>query len=167
MDIQMLLNQNKTAVSHLLQRYKIAGGVNMESIKKGHDKYGENFMMRLLEIIVPDTNNFSTLITPATGAFLQTGIQKTLSASQTAQLEEIQSQAATKGKFWIFWDNLLGRIGQTGATIGQFREDAAGTVNSEEYLSYQAQQRNQSRVIFAVAGVFVVLVVLLLIFRKK
>jgi hypothetical protein len=164
MGIEQVLQNNRAAVGMLLRNYRVVGPVNMDTIRRAHNRHGENFMLKLLEILVPDTDSFSTIITPETSAVISQAINT--NPSTAAQLEQIQAEAQTKGKFWSFWDNLLNRIGNTGETIGKFKEDTQSTVNRQEYLGYEIAQRNRSQVIFALAGVLVFVILLILLFRK-
>jgi hypothetical protein len=151
-NIDTVLAQNRTEVKHLLRRYRVVGEPNISTIQKAHNKHGENFMIKLLEIIAP-TSNFSAgigLMTPENPF-----VQDAITYAQTQQTQQ-------PGKFWSFWDNLLGKVANTGATINQFKQD----VNAPVEQPLQQESNARSTLVFAAAGVLVLVVVLILIFRK-
>lgn len=163
-NIDQVLQENSSAVKRLLRRSHVVGEPNMESIKKGFEKHGENFMLKLLEIITPDESSFTGLIEPR-GAIL---VNPTLDTKTLATpVKTASTTTADSGKFWGFWDKLLNGIDSTGKAIGGFKTDIAGSAAEPVYTpEQQAQQSSNSRMLYMVAGGFVFLILLILILRK-
>ena len=163
MSIEKTLENHDFEVRSLLRRYHILGAPNMDTIKVAHDQHGENFMMKLLEVLVPDTDSFTELITPIT-PFVTTSKEldtKTLAtAIEPTTVEE-------KGKVWSFWENLLNGISQTGATLGQFKESLNASPKTPVYTEQEAAAAStRSKTIYIVAGSLVAFIILILILRK-
>lgn len=156
MNIESVIQQHSQAIEWLLYRRRVIGPVNMATIQKAHDRYGESFMMDLLKIITPTGNtsnftNFADMLKP--GGFVDTAVKS-------------QQQAApgNKGKFWGFIDKLLTSVEKTGQTIGQFKTDTNGQPIPG---TYQQPQPINPKVIYIVAAVLIVLIVTVLLLKKK
>lgn len=156
MNANQILQSNRFEVEQLLRRYRVLGPANMETIRRAHNQYGENFMMKLLEIVTPRNEAaFTSLMTP----------ENPFVADALEYSREQQPQKT--GKFWQFWNNLLNTVDRTGETIGEFKRDVSGIPPETEFLAYQAQaQRARSNSIFMAAGAVVLILVLILIFKK-
>ena len=160
-DINQVLQENSFKVKQLLRRYRIIGEPNMESIQRGFDKYGEPFMLKLLEIITPTESSFTELITPKS-AILQTAPvdTKTLMTSKATNTE-------TTEKGWSFWDKLLGTVGNTGEALAKFKNDlAAEPATTETTPEEIAAAANNSKILYLVAAGFVALIIIILILKK-
>lgn len=159
--IQPILDNHSIEVSGLLRKYKIPGDLSIDTIKKGYDRVGEEFMMELLQIITPNSkiSNFTTL-----------SDYENLGASFDSTLAPISENKPTTAETggWGFWDNLLNYATKTGTTIGTVKNDitgktAADTVNLA--LANQAAATNNNILYFVAAG-FILLIVIILIMRK-
>lgn len=163
-DINQVLQENSSAVKRLFRRNHIYGEPNMETVRQGFEKHGENFMLKLLEIITPTEASFSDLIQPRSAILTTTPIDtKTLATSKV----NTTAEPVETGKFWSFWDKLLNGIDSTGKAIGGLKTNISGSVaETPATPEQQAQQAANSRVLYMVAGGFVLLIILILILRK-
>jgi len=162
-NIEQVLQENSFKIAHLLRRHHVYGTPNMETIKKAHDQHGEAFMLKLMEIIVPENSNFTELIKPKT-ALLSSNINTTTLATSA---NPANAAPAANGKFWDFWQNLLNGVGATGQALGQFKTDVTGAnATTPEVIQQQAAAANQARTLYIVAGAFVALVIIILLIRK-
>jgi hypothetical protein len=160
MDINQVLDQNSVKVRQLLRKHHVIGEPNMDSIRRGFDKHGSRFMLKLLGIITPPESRFSAQMS----AFSYDPLADPLSDETWAAVEKENTPVASQGKFWSFWDNLLGKIGQTGEAIGQFQTDAAGQpTQTPEQLAIAAAN---TRTLYMVAAGFVALLIIILIVKK-
>ena len=157
MNADQILHNNRFEVEQLFRRHRVLGPVNMETVRQAHNRHGENFMMKLLEIVTPRNQAaFTSLANPHENPFVADAF------NYSAEQEKQQS-----GKFWQFWDNLLNKVDATGETIGEFKRDVSGVPTENDYLMYQAAaQRQRSNALFMAAGVVVLILVLILIFKK-
>ena len=153
MDINKILQQNAEAVKMLLRRYRVLGDPNIETINAAHRTHGAAFMAELMTILTP-SSSFTGL-----GGIIQPG------GLVDSALQSQQQQNQQKGKFWIFWDNLLNRVDSTGKAIGQFKYDSAGNAIYQD-ASYIQQQQTQ-KMVLVIAGLIVVAIVAILIFKNK
>jgi hypothetical protein len=167
MEINQVLDQHNFEVKNLLRRYRVMGEPTIDTIKKAHDQHGETFMMRLLNIITP-TSNLTPLLTPISPFVTteQTLDTKTLSGSAST------ISASQPGKVWTFWEKLLNGISSTGETIGGFKDSLTGSASASAVSNSAApgelvEPKTRSMLIYGAAGLLVVVVVLILIFRKK
>ena len=150
MNINILLQQNAPAVGLLLRRYRVQGNpASIETINAAHRQHGAAFLTELMAILTPTAS-----FTGIGGVIAPGGI-----ASQVAPV------TAGKNKFWNFWDNLLNRVDSTGKAIGQFKLDASGNMVLIDEAA-ASQQRTQTMVLI-IAGVIVLAIVAVLIFKKK
>jgi len=162
MNIEQVLDYYRPEVGFLLRKYRVIGDVNMDTIKKAHGQYGERFMMDLLEIITPDDASFTNLFT------LENPFVQNLIATQQQQVTKQDVASAQSGKFWSFWDNLLNGINKTGETIKDFKSDINQPPESQAYQTAAVPVVNADRnkTILIIAGVLVVSIVAILIFKK-
>lgn len=163
-DINQVLQENSSAVKRLFRRNHIYGEPNIETVKQGFEKHGENFMLKLLEIITPTEASFSDLIQPRSAILTTTPIDtKTLAVSKV----NATAEPAETGKFWSFWDKLLNGIDSTGKALGGFKTDIAGSAAEPTYTpEQQAQQAANTKLLYYVAAGFVFLILIILILRK-
>ena len=154
---QQVLNDNYSGVKRLLRRRNVIGEVCPGTIEKAFHRHGEKFMLELLEIITPDDSNFTGLFAPLSPEAIN------YAGGNTIPELELENAVKAGGKFWSFWDNFLNRVDTTGKTIGQFKFDSSGL--NQPYQQYPLPQDN-TRLIYAGAGLLIVVVVLLLIFKK-
>ena len=162
MNINNTLSQHDFKVRQLLRRYRVLGDPTIDTIKTAHDQHGETFMMKLLEIIVPNTSNFTALIKPVT-PFVTTG--ESLDTKTLATYREPETPEE-KGKVWTFWEKLLGTVAKTGDTIEGFKDNLAATQTPVVVNQQPAVVSNRSKLIYAAAGALVLIIVLTLIIRK-
>lgn len=171
--IQTLLDNKSFEVEGLLRKHKIAGPLHIDTIKKAYDAKGEPFMMELLAIITP-TSSFLGIgkgngflgLGKSTAGFVYDPLADPLSdetfeaASNTSATE-----AASTGKGWTFFDNLLNLATKTGSTIGSVKNDVSGQANADAL--YLAQQNaSNSNMLYIVAAGFIALIIIILILKK-
>lgn len=161
-----VLQAHAPQVKHLLRRYHVAGPVDMNTIEKGYNKHGETFMMKLLEVIVPDTNSFTGLIQPLEANLTPVLDTKTLATSPEMAAAMVEAQQP--GKVWSFWDNLLNGITKTGETIADFKTSLATNPQSTPG-TYKAEQSGiaTGKTLYLVAGAIILFIVLTLLFFRK
>ncbi len=164
-NIDQVLQKNSFEINQLLRRYRgiYSGQLNMDTINAYYNKYGSDFMLKLLAIITPKQSAFTNSLTPIQplSGTIQTATLDTKTLATAAATAEKQSNG------WSFWDKLLTSIGKTGETIAQFKIDAQGNpvpVSSIETVSPDAAQN--MKMIYLAAAALVVLIVLILIFKK-
>lgn len=165
-DITQVLQQNSFQVRQLLRRSRIIGEPNMDSIRRGFEKHGESFMLKLLQIITPTEASFTNLIAPKS-AILTTGVSTTqlMPMKTTAPAAPVPEQV--EGKVWTFWEKLLSGINATGETIGKFKADATSAVPDATITPEQAAKTaNNAKMLYYIAGGFAALIILILILRK-
>lgn len=152
MNIENELYNHSFQVRELLRQHHVIGPVNIATINKAHALHGERFMMKLMKILVPD--NF-------------TGLGSVVTAPATQQAFEYNQNLTEQntGKFWKFWNNLLGATAATGQTIGNFRTDVSGMGNQQQYYAQMADTR-QKNIMFVGAGLLVLVLVIILLFKK-
>lgn len=151
MNIEDTLKYHDKAIRMLLKRYRIYGPVTMDKINEAHSKYGEDFMIKLLQIVTPETSNFTAL----------TGLATTAAVEAT----QLNSTTQTGGKFWSFMDKLLGTVDRTGYTISNFKSNIDGSNSAAAYDLEVKAMRNRNIMIGAV--VLIVLVLTILLISKK
>lgn len=159
--INTLLERNSTRVGILLRKHKIPGEVSVDTIKKAFERKGENFMIELMQILVPDQSNFESLITPKSAVL-------TTEQIDTKKLMPITTPTTQpKGGFWNFWDKLLNTVATTGETIQQFKSDVA-TEPAQVYdtAAQEAQAASRTKTLYLIAAGVIALILIILIVRK-
>ncbi len=164
MDMENILNAYRVEIEGLLRRHKIAGPVTVETIRQAHDQKGAYFMMDLLKIITPESPYTTDLMAPRMAGPITAGLVIPTSYTEAKAAE---ADAATTGKAWNFWDNLLNYVGKTAATIAQ----AKTAINSPGPVDPMAEVpapagTPRTNIVYLIAAGFVVLIVVILIFRK-
>lgn len=168
-DLDILLNKNRREVNNLYRHYKVTGSNDLEKIRSGYENQGQNFMMKLLEIIVPKdhfSNYTTTLLEPRMATPDLIGLQQ----STTVPLSIDTSTA--KPKTWAFWDNFLGAVASTGKTIGGVMADInnpqSQATPEQQAQAYQlaAQEKKNTNTIYIAAGALLVIILVVLILKK-
>jgi len=160
-DINTVLEQNSFAIKSLLRRSRILGDPNMESIQKGFEKHGEQFMMKVLQIITPTQSSFTELITPKSAVLTSSPANNTLMPINTTT-----PAAATTGKGWLFWNSLLAGINSTGEALGKFKTDLTGSTTVPVSATQAAKDASNTKTLYMVAAAIVALIVIILIVKK-
>jgi len=161
MTIEQVLENNKFKLSALFRRYGMgAKPLTVDSIRAGYEKNGEPFMLKVLEILVPDNSSFEGLIKPISATVSAPG-----SAIDTKVL--MPMTPADKSKTWGFFEKLLNGVGSLGETIGQFKRDVTSDPAGIEYTATQeAAAKRQTNIIYMVAGGLLLLILIILLIRK-
>ena len=173
-DLQPILDQHSFEVTGLLRKHKIPGPVCTDTIKTAYDRKGEPFMMELLKIITPSTSNFLGLFegkakTAASSENITYDPLADPLSDETAAAAMAENSTTVKpGKFWSFFDNVFSTAKKAGETIGQFKTDSAGTGTAVAPVAGQAGYVDpaNSTILYWVAGGFIALIVIILIFKK-
>lgn len=147
-NIQSILQQHSFEVQGLLRRYKVAGDLNMDTIKKAYDTKGEPFMMDLLKIITP-TSHYDTDLAPDWEVALGT--------------TEVESQSQEKG--WGFWDKLLNYVTKTSDTVNTVKKDIYGEEIPGTGSPVQQETGKSNLLIWLAAG-FIIVIAIILLFKK-
>ena len=158
MNIEQVLDYYSPEIRFLLRKYRVIGAVNMETIQRAHSQYGERFMMELLEIITPEDSEFTSLFTQE-NPFVAQSLQYQQNAPKDVQ-------TAQSGKFWGFWENLLTKVDSTGETINQIKQNVSGSNNPGVQAQYVPVNPDRSKTILVIAGVLILLIVSILLFKK-
>jgi hypothetical protein len=160
MTIDELLSKKSFQVRELLRMNNIRGK-GLAGIKEGYDKYGNTFMIKVIDTLKDPSNNFSNY-----GGLLSTVDMYGEESTQLAPDTQIGTH--TTGKGWTFWADLLNAVGNTGETIGAFKQNVLGSVSvNQEPIKTELPSPN-SKVIFYLAGAAIlIIVVLLVIYNKK
>lgn len=174
-DIQTILDSHSIEVEGLLRKHKIAGNLDMGTIKKAYDQKGEPFMMDLLQIITP-TSSFLGI--GKGKGFLGLGKAKTESSDydpladplsdETWAAAGAESSTTKTGNTWAWWDKLLNSVNKTGDTISKVKSDISGQSAADATLlrSQAQQESSSSNMLYFVAAGFVLLIIIVLIFKK-
>lgn len=174
-DIQTILDHHSIEVQGLLRKHKIAGELEIGTIRKAYDQKGEPFMMDLLQIITP-TSSFLGI--GKGNGFLGLGKAKEESFAYDPLADPLSDEyynaaiaspsAATTGGGWNFWDKLLNNVSKTGDTISKVKGDLSGqSAANTALLNSQAQQEtSNSNMLYFVAAGFVALIIIILILKK-
>ncbi len=161
-DINAVLLQNSFPIRSLLRRYGILGEPTMDSIQKGFARHGDNFMMKVLQIITPQQSSYTNLLTPRSGLINSSQLDTTI-------LQPMGATADTGSKTWNFWDKLLNGINATGEAIGKLKTNVAGNneapVITPQATQQAAQDASQTKTLYMVAAAFVAIIILILIFK--
>lgn len=169
--INQILSERKPEVNRLLRKFHVVGPPTLDTIQKAHERHGERFMMKLLDIVVPETNSFTGLIQPKEAQLTSVLDTKTLATSPAvvAAMEEITAENQQPGKVWSFWENLLNGVTKTGETIADFKQNLGAPVVKETAYSEEeaAAQAGKSKVMYFAAGGIVLFVILILIIYRR
>lgn len=158
MDIQSILQNHSFEVQGLLRKHKIAGDLSISTINKAYSQKGERFMMELLQIITPTSNfNYDPLADPLSDETL---------AAEAAEYDASHATNQTTGKFWTFWEKLLGTAVDTSKAIGQSKTNLSTPIGADGLPIPLYQETTNTNLLWLVAGGFVVLIVIILIFKK-
>lgn len=170
MDANQLLQTKSQKVKNLMRHYRVAGGADMATVEKGYKKHGERFMMKLLEILVPDENSFSYL-TATIPSIQPTAIATSLDTktlATSANLDKAIADTDSKGGFWGFWDKLLNTVAKTGQTVEDLKTNLAADPSINISTEEQAAASKSRTTLYLVGAVILVAVIVaLFIFRKK
>jgi hypothetical protein len=175
-DIQTILDNHAIEVQGLLRKHKIAGDLEIGTIRKAYDQKGEPFMMDLLQIITPTSsflgigkgNGFLGLGKKST-AQVYDPLADPLSDETWAAVEsETTTGTTTSGKGWDWWNNLLNTASKTGDTISKVKSDISGqSAEQAALLNAQAlQDASNTNMLYFVAAGFIALIVIILILKK-
>jgi len=161
-NINAVLESRSFEVKQLLRRNRIIGPPNIDSIKRGFDKAGVPFMMKLLAIITPTESSFTDLIQPRQAILTAAPIN-----TQKLTISSVPEPVEGKAKIWTFWDNLLNGINKTGETVNKFKTDISGTATDQAPTpEAAAAAAAKSKTLYLVAAGIVILIILILIFKK-
>lgn len=168
MDIQSILQNHSFEVQGLLRKHKIAGDLSVDTINKAYNLKGEQFMMELLKIITP-TSSFLGI--GKGNGFLGLGKSTKESASDEDEDEDIADTATVTapketGRFWTFWEKLLGTAVDTSKAIGQSKANLSTPIGADGLPIPLYQETTNTNLLWLVAGGFVVLILIILIFKK-
>ena len=160
-NVDELLQKNSVRVGILLRKHRITGAVDMDTIKKAFERKGENFMIELMQILVPDQSNFETLIQPKSAILAAPKLE-------TKNLMPMNSTTTQpQGGFWSFWDKLLNTVATTGEAIQQFKTDVqTAPASAYETAAQEKQAASHTKTLYLVAAGIVALIVIILIIRK-
>lgn len=163
MNIDNIINTYQVEISGLLRRHKIAGPVSVQTIRQAHDQKGAYFMMDLLKIITPESPYTTELMAPRMAGPITAGL---VIPTTYTEAKAAEAAAATTGKAWSFWDNLLNYAAKTAATIGEGKSAISSPGPAEQSAEMPAAGEPRTNTIYLVAAGFVVLIVVILIFKK-
>ena len=182
--LQPILEQYPFQVKGLLRKYKIAGELNEETIKKGYDLKGEAFMMELLQIITPakqesgfwglfegKSKQTAAASTPEDDA--NATLDSMISANESSSSSSSSSSGSTGG-FWKFFDNVLTTVDKTGKTIGDFKANTTSTLTTDQQMAQaqtaamaEQQASTNNKIIYWIGGILIVIIIIILILRKN
>ena len=165
--------KNRVALDNLYRAYKVNGRTDIDKIRAGFDKYGENFVMKVLSIITPKdhTSHFEAVLEAKLPTPEIVGLQTPqLYATSAAVVSPAATTTAATGKGWAFWEKLLTAAGQTGQTIGGIISDVKNPTVSAQQTAVTAQlqstENTNTRTLYVIAGVFLAGILLIIALKK-
>ncbi len=145
---------NSPEAERLFQRHKITAR-GMDGIRAGYERKGDLFIYELAKAMAGPTSVLN-------GNY---GDSTEMGPPTFQQWTEQQSAAGATGKGWDFWNNLLSTIGNTGVTIGKFKNDILSTATPAE-VQPQPESTKNNTVLYIIAGI-VLLAVGFLIYKQS
>lgn len=167
---QQSIQAHRFEVDNLFRAYQLNGLSDIEKTQAGHEKYGDDFIFKLLTIIVPkdDIQHYETTLT----ARLPTPEIAGLSMPTYVTDADGTTTQASAGKGWGFWEKFLGAAESTGATVGSILNDIknpGSTQSAEqqaEVLRAQQAEAQNTKTMYILGGIFLGAIILIFAFKK-
>jgi hypothetical protein len=164
MDINDLLNKKQFEIGELLRVNQIMKP-GLDGIKEGYEKYGDTFIMKVVDTLKDSTNNFKNFdpltSDPDLSGFIDSSMANqaaTLRASNDA-VNNAPVNISTTSDSGLF-NSILGVITQVGKTASALTSKTTPTTYSTILPT------NASSIMFYLAGAAILAIILILILKK-
>ncbi len=141
----------------VFRRFRILPG-GMAGVRLGYEKYGTPFMVALLKAISPPTSVLN-------GNFGDDEIGPPLPDNWDSIGES--TIPSSSGVGWDWFQKALTIIGETGQTIGQFKDNISGVKPATDTAAPTPAAASQSNTILYIVGGVLLLGIIFFIFKKQ
>lgn len=155
--LNQLVAANQDAFNSVIRRYRIIPeATNFETINKGFRQRGTAFETDLIRALAGSYVNYTD----------ENGNEVTGPEEYNYNLDPA---APSGSNFWTVFNQILGGASALGATFAKVRTDVTGEYTPDQLQAqtmYEAQKAKQTQYLMIGAVIAIVLIVILLIFKK-
>jgi hypothetical protein len=143
---------NTPQAENIFRRHRVIQR-GMAGVREGHDKKGSHFMIDLVKAVSP-------------GSVLNGNFGDDSEMGPPTFEQWSEQNSGSTGRGWAFWEKTLSMVGKTGNTWADFKANLLGSPEKEVDVQAQQKQKNQNTLIYVVAAGIIVIVAVLLFWKK-